>query len=134
MASSRIQSRNSPTVSPRNRREDVTVERLEDQPAHLVLIGIDQRMVDDLAEGQVRENQLGGDALALGPRRQPGELVARLLLVGRAKTARRSAKTNRSLRMTVDRFTALLPTRRTIASATNQVTDHSRKAADNTHQ
>ena len=62
--------------------EGVAVERLEDQPAHLVGVGIDQRVVDDLAERQVGQDQLGGDPLALGPRGQPGELVARLLLVG----------------------------------------------------
>ena len=39
-------------------------------------------MVDDLAERQVGQDELGGNALALGPRGQPGELVARLLLVG----------------------------------------------------
>ena len=62
--------------------EGVAVERVEDQPADLVDVGIDQRVVDDLAERQVGQDELGGDALALGPRGQPGELVARLLLVG----------------------------------------------------
>ena len=82
MASSRIHSRNSPTVSPRNGCERVAIERVEDQPADFVGVGIDQRVVDDLVERQIGQDELGGDALALGPRGQPGELVARLLLVG----------------------------------------------------
>ena len=85
--------------------EGVAVERLADQPADLVGVGIDQRVVDDLAERQLGQDELGRHALALGPRGDPGELVARLLLIGRGEDRRKSAKANRSLRMTVDRFT-----------------------------
>ena len=82
VASSRIHSRNSPTVRPRIGAKASRSMRLEDQPADLIGVGIDQRMVDDLSERQLGQDELGGDALALGPRGQPGELVARLLLVG----------------------------------------------------
>ncbi len=65
--------------------EDARIERFEDQPADLIGVGIDQRMVDDLAERQLGQHQLGGDAPAFGRRGDPGELVARLLLVGRSE-------------------------------------------------
>ena len=61
--------------------EDPGVNRLDDQPADLVDIRVNERMIDDFAERQSRENHLGRDPLALGPRRQPRELVARLLLI-----------------------------------------------------
>ena len=46
----------------------VAVERVEDQPADLVVVGVDQRVVDDLAERHVGQDQLGRDPLALRPR------------------------------------------------------------------
>ena len=65
--------------------EGVGVERFADQPANLVGVRIDQRMVDDLAERQFSQDELGRHALALAPRGDPGELVARLLLIGRGE-------------------------------------------------
>ncbi len=58
------------------RAERIRVERLADQAADLVVLGIDQRVVDDLPEGQLGQDELGGDPLALGVRRQPGKLIA----------------------------------------------------------
>ena len=82
LASSRIHSRNSPTVEAAQRFEGLPVEPLENQPAHLIGVGIDQGMIDDLLQGQLGQHELGGDALALRRRGQARKLIARLLLVG----------------------------------------------------
>jgi hypothetical protein len=58
------------------------VECVEQEAANVVSIRVDERTIDDVAEGHIGEDELGGDALALGPRRQPGEPVAGFLLVG----------------------------------------------------
>ena len=82
VASSRIQSRNSPTVRPRNGAKAWRSSDSSIKPADLIGVGIDQRMFDDLLERQVSKDQLGGDAFALGARGQARELVSRLLFVG----------------------------------------------------
>ena len=71
VASSRIHSRNSPTVRWPSDRRSLLVELVEDQPAHLVDIGIDEGMVDDLLERDIRQDELGRDTLALGRAARP---------------------------------------------------------------
>ena len=66
VASSRIHSRNSPTVSARSGAKAVAIVPVEDQPADLVVVRVDQRVIDDLRQRQVGQHELGGDALALG--------------------------------------------------------------------
>src|SRR5262249_46287494 len=64
------------------RAEDGLVEAVEQEAAHLVVIGVDQRALDNLAEPDICEDCLGGDAVALGGGGDAGEAIAGLLLVG----------------------------------------------------
>ncbi len=57
------------------------IERVEQEPAHVVPIGIEERTVNNVAEGNVSEDAFGGNALPFGTGRQLGEPVARLFLV-----------------------------------------------------
>src|SRR5262249_8449855 len=58
------------------------VEGIEDEPRYLVVVGVDERVVHDLSEGDVGKDQLGGDALALGTGGDPRQAIAGLLFVG----------------------------------------------------
>src|SRR5262249_26990423 len=58
------------------------VQSIKDQVTDVVLVGVDQRTVYDVAQGQIGQHALGRHTLALRPRREPGELVPRLRLVG----------------------------------------------------
>ena len=62
--------------------ESLTIKPVENQTAHLVGLGIDKGMLGDLLQGEIRKDDLGSDPLALRPRRQTRELIARFLLVG----------------------------------------------------
>src|SRR5436853_44912 len=52
------------------------VKRVEQQSADIVLVGIQDRPIDELGQGHIGEDALGGNALAFRAGRQPGELVA----------------------------------------------------------
>ena len=56
--------------------------RFQDQPAHFVAIGIDERIVDDFAQADIRQGPFGGHPLSLRLGRDSGQRVARLFLVG----------------------------------------------------
>src|SRR5439155_24221855 len=65
--------------------ERILIQRIEKQPTDIVVIGIDQRLVDNLAEAQIGKNVLGGDALALASGGQSSQSVSRLFLIGAGK-------------------------------------------------
>ena len=62
-----------------------SIDRVQNQTADFIGLGIDQRMVDDFFERQVSKNILRGHALALGPGSDHRELVAGFLFVGLGK-------------------------------------------------
>ncbi len=64
-----------------NAGERGAVVGVEDEPRHVVRVGVDDGLIDDGGERHVGEGELGRDALALGARGEPGELVAGLRLV-----------------------------------------------------
>ena len=60
-----------------DRLERLGIVRVEDQPRHLVVLVGDQRLGQDLLQGQVGQRHLGGDALLRRLRRDPRQPVAR---------------------------------------------------------
>jgi hypothetical protein len=58
------------------------VERFEDQPGYVVIGRIDQRLLDNLCQREIREGEFGCDPLALGCGCDAGQLVARFFFVG----------------------------------------------------
>ena len=88
------------------RREGLRGRAVEDQPADLVVVGIDQRMVDDLAKRQVGQDELGGDPLALGrarPCRRAGRPTSPRWPWRRPRAGRRRGNARRGRRSTGSR-------------------------------
>ncbi len=81
VASSRMYSRNSPTVRLWTELEGFLAEAVEDQAAYVILIGVDQRLAEDFAKGQIGEFALGGHPLAFRCSRDARQLVAGFLFV-----------------------------------------------------
>ena len=82
VASSSIHSRNSPTVRLRSGAKASRSSRSRISRLTSSVSGSISGMIDDLLQGEIGQDELGGDPLALRPRRQTRELIARLLLVG----------------------------------------------------
>ncbi len=62
--------------------ESRAVERVENQAADFVAVRIDQRLLDDFAQGHVGQGPLGGHAFALAAGGDSGQGVARFFFVG----------------------------------------------------
>ena len=82
VASSRMRSRNSPTVRLFMGAKASGLKRVEKQARHLVVRGIDQRMAKNFVEGSIGELSLCGDAFAFRACGYSGQLIAGFFLVG----------------------------------------------------
>ena len=85
VASSRRNSRNSPTVMLRDGAESFLVEGVENEAGDIVFGRIDQRAADNFIERQVCKFAFRGDSLSFRSRGDAGQLVAGFLLVGFGK-------------------------------------------------
>jgi len=54
----------------------------QDQTRHVIFIGRNERVIDNLLKRHISQRELGGHALPLRPSRQSGQLVAGLLFIG----------------------------------------------------
>ena len=84
------------------RPEGVVVEAVEKKTADVIAVGVDERVVDDVAERNVGEDDLGGERSRSERAASPARASPDFSSLALAKTSRRSAKAKRSLRIVED--------------------------------
>jgi hypothetical protein len=60
----------------------LAVVSVEDEAGDIVVIGVDERTVNDFLQGQIGEFTFGGDALAVGTGSDSGQVVSGFFFVG----------------------------------------------------